>query len=927
MTNKRIVRTALALTLALSVFAPGAWAARAAQSYYVDAQAQIAKGDYKTAIISLRNAVKANPNDASLRLQLANVYMKLENYPAAEAWARLAQQVGGSEDQVDPLLARAMELEYRYSALIQSMEPGSRAPAAEAAVRVSLATAHLMRGDIDIGEHLLVDAQRLDASTPLLPLGVARLKMARGDLDGAEAQIVLAKAGEAGRIAPDHVLRLESEVLSLKGDRDGALAILNQLLARNPDDLATIVGHADIMMGSGDFAAAQKDVDHALALAPGSLTPSYLNALLLTRRGDLKQADEILTAISQYFNALPSGYYLQGLVKFELDQHSIATDALLHYLGRRPNDTPTIRLLAVIALSDKAPNRVIELLRPVVDADPADIDSVGILAKAYIAIGQQDAAVDLYQQAAAADPDDVKRQADAALMRIRYGSADAGFADLGRLAMTAKGVDVAGPVVVLRDLRDGDVSKAETVAENLVQHGKDDLSAQNVLGEVRLAQYRFADAEAIFQRIIAADPTFFDAKRNLARTYLAANRPDDAKRLYESVLAQRPKDVRSLVGLADLAEMANQVDEAAERLVQARAAAPNDRDPALRLVSLYALHKDWEHASQAAKDLIVSFPRDPQAIDIAASVRGEAGDKVGAANDFYVLTQLYPRTPAVFRRYAEYQIAAGDVDGARQSLDKAMVMAPDDFSLMHDVVAFDFAHHGIDAALDFARSESRSHPAVSDLLVADALVMAKRQDEAIAVLTRAENEHPTADITLRLADLIYRAGKHDDGEQLLAAWIEKHDDEIEARLALAELYRLDRDDDKAQALYEFVLKRAPTNALAVNNLATIYARKHDPRATDLAQRAFRLLPGGITADTLGWTLLGAGDAAASVRFLQDAAGAMPQDMAVQYHLAVALAETGDTARARALLERVVKSDAPFDGKDDAKRRLVALGND
>jgi cellulose synthase operon protein C len=926
MTNQRIVRTALALMLALSVFAPGARAARDAQSFYIDAQAQIAKGDYKTAIISLRNAIKANPNDASLRLQLADVYMRLENYPAVEAWARLARQVGGSEDQVDPLLARAMVLEYRYSALIQSMETGSRAPAAEAAVRVSLAIAHIMRGDVDVGEQLLVDAQRLDPDTPQLPLGVARLKMARGDLAGAEAQIALAKAAEPGRIASDHVMRLESEILDLKGDRDGALAIVNDLLVQNPDDLPTIVTHADLLIGRNDFVGAQKDVDHALALAPGSITPSYLNALLLTRRGEYKQADEILTAISQYFDALPSGYYLQGLVKYQLDQHSVATDALLHSLGRRHNDPAAIRLLASMALGDHNADRAIELLRPVVEADPADTQSIATLARAYIATGRQDMAVELYQKAAAADPDDPKQQAAAALMSIGYGNAALGYRELERMAMTAKGVDVAGPIVVLRHLRDGDVDKAEAVAQTMVEDGKNDLVALNVLGEVRLAQFRFSDAETIFKRIVAADANFVDARSNLARTYAVTNRPDDAKRTYEKVVAQRPNYLPALFALADLAEAANDVDEAADRLRQAIAAAPGDRDPGLRLISLYARHKDWARATQAAKDLVAAFPRDPQAIDMLASVRADSGDGAGAVSEYFVLTQLYPRTPAIFRRYANFQANAGDHDGARASLDKALVLAPDDVSLMHDVVTFDFTFNGIDAALKSARSVAPSQPAISDLLVADVLVRAGRQDEAVAILTRGQNAHPTAGIAIRLASLTYGEGKHADAEQLLAAWIEKHGDAIDVPLALAGLYELDRDDDKAQALYELVLKRVPTHPIAVNNLAAIYARKHDPRANELARKAFRLLPGGATADTLGWTLLGAGDAAAGLPFLQDAAGEMPRDMSVQYHLAVALDATGDTAHARALLERVVNSNATFDGKDDAKRRLGEIGS-
>ena len=51
---------------------------------------------------------------------------------------------------------------------------------------------------------------------------------------------------------------------------------------------------------------------------------------------------------------------------------------------------------------------------------------------------------------------------------------------------------------------------------------------------------------------------------------------------------------------------------------------------------------------------------------------------------------------------------------------------------------------------------------------------------------------------------------------------------------------------------------------------------------------------------------------------------MPKQPDVQYHLAVALQESGDKDKARSLLEQVVKSGASFDGKQDAEKRLADL---
>ena len=58
--------------------------------------------------------------------------------------------------------------------------------------------------------------------------------------------------------------------------------------------------------------------------------------------------------------------------------------------------------------------------------------------------------------------------------------------------------------------------------------------------------------------------------------------------------------------------------------------------------------------------------------------------------------------------------------------------------------------------------------------------------------------------------------------------------------------------------------------------------------------------------------------------LAAAAERLSADAEVQYHWAVALAETGDSARALAAFEAALASGAEFRGRDDAQSRAAAL---
>ena len=395
--RKRSLLAGAALSLAIA--GGGLWWRHGhppnAAYYFAESERQIQAGDLQGAVNALRRATRAIPDNPDLRLKIAELYLKLNQLPAAEAWARFAKQTGAEDSRVDPILATAMLQQNKLTALIKMVEPGGRDAAAEADVRVSLALAHIYLGDLRIGEQLLADAKQRTPSAPRLAVGFARLALANDDLAGAKALLAMALAAAPHAL---ETLRLEADVQRIGGDPEGALAVLAAALQHYPDDLATLVAHADILIARDRLDDAETDVDHALELAPQSLTPNFLRAVIVARRGDFVKADELVTAMSQFFTALPAGYYLQGIVKYQIGQYPTARDSLLRYLGRHADDRGALRLLALIAVHDGDNRRAIELLQPIVNADPTDRMTVGVLARAYLAAGNKDAAVAVYEK-------------------------------------------------------------------------------------------------------------------------------------------------------------------------------------------------------------------------------------------------------------------------------------------------------------------------------------------------------------------------------------------------------------------------------------------------------------------------------------------------------------------------------------------------
>jgi Tfp pilus assembly protein PilF len=91
----------------------------------------------------------------------------------------------------------------------------------------------------------------------------------------------------------------------------------------------------------------------------------------------------------------------------------------------------------------------------------------------------------------------------------------------------------------------------------------------------------------------------------------------------------------------------------------------------------------------------------------------------------------------------------------------------------------------------------------------------------------------------------------------------------------------------------------------LNNLAWLYFEQGDARAVEHARRAYELAPARAEiADTYGWLLVQGGRNDEGIKVLEPVVRAPRSPPAARVHLAVALANQGDNARAQELLAQI-----------------------
>ena len=114
------------------------------------------------------------------------------------------------------------------------------------------------------------------------------------------------------------------------------------------------------------------------------------------------------------------------------------------------------------------------------------------------------------------------------------------------------------------------------------------------------------------------------------------------------------------------------------------------------------------------------------------------------------------------------------------------------------------------------------------------------------------------------------------------------------------------------------------NALALNNAAWALHELKDPRAEELARRAYEAAPkSAAVLDTYGVILSAKGDPKA-VQVMRDAVAAAPTAPQIRLHYAEALAKAGDKASAKVEVQTELKAVSEGPVAEQAKALAAKL---
>jgi cellulose synthase operon protein C len=821
-----------------------------------EAEQYIAKGDLKAAEIELKNAIRQSPQDPILRARLAQVYLQLGDPGLAEREARAARERNGDEAAYLPILAEALLQQQKFADIPDQIKSGDRPPALESKVRTALGTAAAGFGDREKAEAMLRDAIRLDPSAAKPKVQLARFltRTSPGEADKLIDEAIAANPNSA------EFLQVKGDMVQSRGDLNGAVRLFDEALKIDPKNLLAHLSRANVNISLGNFPAANEDLDPVLKAMPNHFMANYLKAVELAKKQQYGDADRILDRVSPDFPKFWGGYYIQGATKLALGQSAQAETILGKYLARVPDDQRAARLRASAALQQRASNRAIDYLKPSVEKPTVDAATLSMLGNAYMAAGKPELALQQFEKAAALDPGNPSIKASVAISEMSTGQAREGLAQLEQVFESEGGAAIAGPTLVLSELRANRVKKAAEVAASLIKLDAANPLYQTLLGEVDFAQRDYVGAENAFRAALARNPEFAAAARDLAQLYLATGRADDAKKVYRELLSKKAGNVTALLGLADIEMADKKWSEAIDYINRARTAAPNDPTPGTKLVHLYELRRDWDNARAVAGEFVAKFPLDINVQLAQATAQLGGGDTKGALSSFGRAHQLAPGSIPVLARYVAVLNSVKEYREARSVLAEAVARDPKNAPLKADLIRAEAAIDGLDAALSKAQAFAKDEPnnSLYDLVSAELYEKAGRAKDALALLEKAAAARPSDDsLTVALSRLYSGTGDLKQAEAVLARRLAADPNNPGVQAVLGRLYLTTRRIDDAKKTYEALLVQRPTDVVALLGLGEIaVGEKKWVEAADYISRARAAAPNDPAAGLMQVNMYG-----------------------------------------------------------------------
>jgi cellulose synthase operon protein C len=649
------------------------------QTLYLEAQLAYQHKDFKGARDLSQQLLKAAP-DSPLFLQLAGaVEYQLGSYIQAEAFLNKALQQAPELKLARSVLVTNYLRGGLPAKALSTLQPVLDKIDKDAAFLALAGEAYLQSGDPKKAEEYFDKANKLDPENPSWRTSLALSHMAQGDVATATTELERVSRDDKGITADSALIASYLR----RNELEKALAAIDVLQKKKPDDPAPYIVSARILLAKKDNTGARQSLEKAVAL-----NPAYIPAVAGLAAMDMSEnkPDDARKRFESVIATDPkNSAALLALAKLTLATHGKPEDALVlinKAVSGNPAEAKPRLALIEFHLAQKDPKKAAAVAQDALAAIPDNPELLNAAGVALHQAGDVNQALATYTKLATLQPTSPLAPMRIAEIQIAEKNVDEAVKYL-RKALEIKAELLDGQRKLIASLlAAGKGAEVLRIARDLQKQRPKEAIGYILEGDVQASEKHWPEAVASYRAGLKQTPSP-ELTIRLHKALLATQNTAEADKTASEWLKKHPKDDAMRLYLGDLAIARKDYPVA---LQYYRSVVDQQPENALALNNLAWVSgqlkspKAIEYAEKANK----LAPNQPALMDTLAMLMADKGDTAGALALLRKALDISPQAAPIRLNLARVLISAGRKDEARTELETLATLG-DKFSEQAEV--------------------------------------------------------------------------------------------------------------------------------------------------------------------------------------------------------------------------------------------------
>jgi len=881
-----------------------------AEEYLNNAQVLLQEGKNSEAIISLKNLLKKDLENAEGRFLLGKSYVNQGNWLAAEKELSRAKKYNYDPQLVYPLLADAYSHLEDSSGIILLLKNIDDDNILEQSLRYFLGVSYLSEGEEFRALSEFNDVVDFDADSAYGQLGQAWIYGLSKQFD--EAVVIADKLIDSDSYSAIS-LDLKAKTFFAAKKMERAADSFKAYLKLRPLDHKSRLMYAMALAEFYDFEEAEVQANYILELNDNHILANQIKA-------QAKFVEKDFTGAKTYAEIALRGNgssiiprIVAGISAYQLGELEVAYAHLVAVQDKLSYQHPAQRLLTAIRfqLGYDDDNYKDLSSAPIVDLDT---QLLSVSAQEFFKAGKVEESEQLLQRANQLDPENANTLYQLGIVKLFRN--DSSAADFFKSALEKNPeLDVASISLINALIRDKKYGKALQAANEFKKINP--IVAQGLIGSIYLYKGDMDRAKKAFTDVVELDHNHIGGLFNLAKIAQYEGHSADAVEYYKKILKIKARHFPSISSLIQLS-MNKEVQPAIEEYFKNNLI-NNPNKPIARLVlaEYYLAHKQLAEAKKVAKDGLKAMPGNTYLLMLIAKVETYMGDY---DNSLKHLEEALGdkkdsvESAVIYASKSRIQLLKGDLFAAINEQKMAVKVSPSDNAYKLDLANLYLRNNRLkDAAELVAIVEHSLGENIGVIELKGRIAFLEHKfPRAITLLSKVHTQRPSDQVLLELVTAMQNVGKQ---KEALALINDLNIKELPLKIQLkkAELYT-DKEPDKAILIYEELSKKTHEHYAFQNNLAWLYlAKKEYKKALKSAEVAITSAPNKTTVqDTYGVMLLASGQNAQALDVLKKVIESEESQVSYTVHYAEALIANGYKDEAGNLLNKINKQELKGD---------------